>query len=105
MTSKIFATRTLRIEMQRQMGVPYFICWRPHSSVLRNTKQEVLKWASWPIKTETGDALREWLDTIIPTTPVTTAPAEVPLPEELLATGFGPECHDDDPTANTRTII
>jgi hypothetical protein len=25
---------------------------------------------------------------------------------ELQATGFGPECHpDDDPTANTRTII
>lgn len=91
----------------------YFICWRPHTSELAADRKAVLRFARWPASTPTGQALREWLDTVegskaeaVPDAELKAAGMES-APEHL-ATGFGPECHDPadhDPTANTRTII
>lgn len=95
--------RSLSISWQPRDA--YFICWRPDVSVFCRTRKEVLRFAKWPASTPTGQALREWLDEL----QVAAAPAAEGLTPELLATGFGPEAHgeesDQDPTANTRTII
>lgn len=95
---------SLRIEWQpKERG---FICWRPHTSQLATSRKEVLRFARWPASTVTGQALREWLDTVLGAPPPPPS-AVAPLPD-IAATGFGPEHHEDsepDPTANTRTII
>jgi hypothetical protein len=86
-----------------------FIAWKPHRSQLFTDRRSLLRFVSWPAKTPTGDRLRAWLDSF-----EQEAPAEAPVPTadasispEVLATGFGPECHLDegDPNFQTRTII
>ena len=61
----------------------------------------ILKWIKWPKGTPTGDALREWFASF-------EQKAEAAAPEldmtKIKAEGFGPEAHDDDPTANTKMV-
>ena len=61
----------------------------------------ILKFVKWPKSTPTGDALREWLASFDKKT-------EAPAPKldmaQIKAKGFGPEAHDDDPTANTKMV-
>ena len=61
----------------------------------------ILSFVKWPKSTPTGDALREWLGSF-------DKKPETPAPEldmaKIKAEGFGPEAHDDDPTANTKMI-
>ena len=61
----------------------------------------ILKWVKWPKGTPTGDALREWLASF-------DQKPQAPAPEldmaKIKAEGFGPEAHDDDPTANTKMV-
>lgn len=91
--------------------------WRPHVSRSFTDRQALLQFVRWPPKTPTGDLIRGWLDSLIAT--VTTdaqaveseqAAAPTELSAELLATGFGPECHGEgldpsDPNYATRTVI
>jgi len=65
--------------------------------------KELLNWVKWPKGTPTGDALREWL-AAFDKKPETSAP-ETDFAERIKAEGFGPEAHDDDPTANTKMVI
>ena len=62
----------------------------------------ILKWVKWPKGTPTGDALRAWLASF-DQKPEAAAP-EPDFAERIKAEGFGPESHDDDPTANTKMI-
>ena len=61
----------------------------------------ILKWVKWPKGTPTGDALREWLASF-------EQKPQAPAPEldmaKIKAEGFGPEAHDEDPTANTKMV-
>ena len=61
----------------------------------------ILKWIKWPKGTPTGDALREWLASF-DQKPDAAAP-ELDM-AKIKAEGFGPEAHDDDPTANTKMV-
>jgi hypothetical protein len=62
----------------------------------------ILKFVKWPKSTPTGDALREWLASF---DKKPEAPAqETDFAERIKAEGFGPEAHDDDPTANTKMV-
>ena len=88
-------------------GERNYCCWRPHTSVFCANRKEVLRFAAWPAKTPTGDALRVWLTEIEEADAKRTKPAEQQgLTPELLATGWGPETHLDetDPNFQTRTI-
>lgn len=106
-------TRTGSIRIEWMPKDARFICWRPHTSAGGNTRRDVLRFARWPASTPTGQALRDWLNSLdLPEDTNTPAPQPddtttevVQLSPEVMATGFGPECHDHDPTANTRTII
>ena len=61
----------------------------------------ILKWVKWPKGTPTGDALRAWLASF-DQKPEAAAP-ELDM-AKIKAEGFGPEAHDDDPTANTKMV-
>ena len=114
-----FVAGGLRIETSIDASGRWFVVWKPDVSVYVRTRKEVLKFASWPIKTPTGDSLRGWLDQLEAidqervskkAQPLTGGPlmeGKAPnLSQELLATGFGPEvfAEEEDPTANTKMI-
>jgi hypothetical protein len=85
-----------------------FIAWKPSVSMAFRERKALLKFVAWPIKTPTGDRFREWLNSFEPQAPEPAAATKSPeLSPELLATGFGPECHLDesDPNYQTRTVI
>ena len=83
-----------------------YIAWKPHVSQCFTDRRSLLRFISWPTKTPTGDAIREWLNSH-DDAPAAEAEPAVALSQEVLATGFGPECHLDetDPNHQTRTII
>lgn len=105
MKSEVFdVPNSLLVQRQRNKEGPpvTYIVWKPHCSVVLRTQKEVIKWVKWPVKTPTGDALREWLKGFDDETAVQTAIDR----ERVKAEGFGPEAHDgeEDPTANTKMI-
>ena len=61
----------------------------------------LLKFVRWPKGTPTGQALRDWLASF-------EQKEEAPTPKldmaKIKTEGFGPEAHDDDPTANTKMV-
>jgi hypothetical protein len=84
---------------------PLFIAWKPSVSMAFRDRKALLKFVSWPVKTPTGDRLREWLASFEQQAPEP-APDALELSQDLMATGFGPECHlnETDPNYQTRTI-
>ena len=72
-----------------------------NSSRLFTDPKAILRWVKWPPKTPTGDALREWFASF-------DKKPEAPAPEldmaKIQREGFGPEAHDEDPTANTKMV-
>jgi hypothetical protein len=85
---------------------PLFIAWKPSVSMAFRERKALLKFVAWPAKTPTGDRLREWLANFEQKA-AEAAVASLELSPEVLAIGFGPECHLDetDPNYNTRTVI
>ena len=114
-----FVANGIRIETARDWTSRWFVCWKPNVSIYCRTRKEVLRFAAWPTKTPTGDSLRAWLDSLEAMDQervsksakplISEAPIEHTSPslsQELLATGFGPECHEEeDPALSTRMVI
>jgi len=102
-----FAAPGLRVTRQfdRWNGA-LFIAWKPNVSMCFRERKALLKFVSWPAKTPTGDQFREWLNSFEQQAPEPAAEAQE-LSPEVLATGFGPECHLDesDPNFQTRTVL
>ena len=99
-----FVSKGLRIETSVDWTSRWYVVWKPDVSVYVRTRKEVLKFASWPAKTPTGDSLRAWLDQMeaIDSAKQKPSPKEG-LSDELLATGFGPEAHLDESDPNYQT--
>lgn len=94
-----FTQGGLWIEYQRG---GHFLAYSRGSSLFLSSRKELLRWASWPAGTPTRQALDEWLAEL----PVKASdPDEAELAGRIKAEGFGPESHDQDPTANVKTII
>ena len=119
MKREAFETRGLRIETARDDIGRWFVCWKPHVSVYVRERRELLRFASWPAKTPTGDSLRSWLDSLAAadaeqqqrrTDKLKALEASEGLSEAVLATGFGPEVFageldPSDPNHRTRTVL
>jgi hypothetical protein len=97
-----FVSKGIRIETNLDFDGRWFVCWKPDVSIYCRTRKEVLKFTAWPIKTPTGDSLRGWLDGLEQMDQERVSRKDG-LSQELLDTGFGPECHDVD-NDNTRMI-
>ena len=113
MKREAFVAGGLRIETARDWDGRWFIAWKPHVSQYFRDPKVMLRWVAWPVKTPTGDSLRSWIASLTAAdaerkTTASVVEGSAPnLSQEVLATGFGPECHLDesDPNHNTRTII
>jgi hypothetical protein len=101
----------LFVETTRDWNGRFYICYRPHTSLLLDNRKAVLKWAGYPAQTPTRADLDAWLQAVESADTErqeAKAPAATGPSPEVLATGFGPEAHgldDTDPNHNTRTII
>lgn len=105
MKQDFFSSPGLRIQRQfdRWNGALY-LAWKPEVSMCFRDRKALLKFCAWPAKTPTGDRLREWLNSFEVNEPAADDPQpQSSLSDELLATGFGPECHDVD-NDNTRMV-
>tara|TARA_Y100001937_G_scaffold76728_1_gene104171 strand:- start:781 stop:1095 length:315 start_codon:yes stop_codon:yes gene_type:complete len=71
------------------------------TSRLFTDNKRMLEFIRWPKGTPTGQAIREWLASF-DEKPQAAAP-ELDM-AKIKAEGFGPEAHDDDPTANTKMV-
>jgi len=82
-----------------------FTAGKPSVSMAFRERKALLKFVAWPAKTPTGDRFREWLASFEQQAPEH-APDASELSPDVMATGFGPECHLDetDPNYQTRTI-
>ncbi len=98
-----FVAGQLWIERKKNREGPpiSYIVMKGLSSMGFTDKKEVLRFIRWPKGTPTGDSVREWLAGFDDGT-------EVSAPEldmaQVTREGFGPEAHDDDPTANTKMV-
>lgn len=101
--SETFTAASLRIEAQRQDNGWHFYAWRPGTSQAFANSASLLRWAKWPAKTPTGDALRQWLAEL----DAITSPPPEPVPHAAAPGSFDPLAHldDSDPNHQTRTVI
>jgi len=100
-----FVAGGLRIETSRDWDGRWFVCWKPNVSIYCRTRKEVLKFASWPVKTPTGDSLRSWLTSLEEMDAERkSAPAE-PVGDANVEGSFDPLAHEEDPALSTKMII
>jgi len=91
----------LRIERirPREGPSPVFNAWKPGTSQAFTDRKKLLKFCAWPKSTPTGQRLREWLDSL------DLAKPDLANPQEVIAQSWGPEAHEEDPTANTKMVV
>jgi hypothetical protein len=103
MRSERFTAGQLWIERNRRREGPpvVYTVMLGRTARLFTDSKAILKFVKWPKSTPTGDALREWLASF-------DKKPETPAPKldmtQIKAEGFGPEAHDNDPTANTKMV-
>jgi hypothetical protein len=100
MKTRLFESRGLRVEAQRGPDGWGFYVWRPHVSVFFLDRKELIRWTGYSKGLPTRVALDEWLDSLNQGK----APNLEQDPTLLKETTWGPEAHEDDPTANTKMI-
>ena len=102
-SERFTAGKELWIERNRRREGPpvVYTVMAGKTARLFTDPKAILKFVKWPKSTPTGDALRAWLASF-------DKKPESPAPEldmkQIKAEGFGPEAHDDDPTANTKMV-
>jgi len=78
-----------------------YICKSGFTSKSFTDTKQLLAFIRWPKSTPTGTAIREWLASF-------DKKQDAPAPKLDMAKvqreGFGPEAHNDDPTANTKMV-
>ena len=86
-------------------GPPSFLVWMPGTSTICMDRKALLKHVKWPVKTQTGDELRAWLNELEAEKPAPVADLDL---ARIQKEGFGPEAHgldESDPNHKTRTVI
>jgi len=93
----------MSIETGRDINGRFFIAHARSASVWIRCQRELRRFLRLKGSTTSRAALDSWLDSL----QATDAERAEPSRAEVLATGFGPECHLDetDPNHSTRTVI
>ena len=94
-------TRDCNFEYIRvREGPNYFVSYYKNTSMMHSDPKECWRVLGVAKFTDSGKALKEWAEEIYEN--------NLPKPEldksRLLAEGFGPEAHSDNPTEHTRMI-
>lgn len=74
---------------------------RGKTSKLFTDHKALLNFVKWPVSTPTGQALRDWLASFDQKPDAATPKLDMAV---IKKEGFGPEAHEDDPTANTKMV-
>ena len=98
-----FVASGLRIETWRDFDGRVFTCWKPDVSIYCRTRKKVLRFAAWPSKTPTGDALRAQLDSWEAMDRERKGTVAEPVGDANVEGSWDPQAHDVD-TDNTRMI-
>ena len=77
--------------LAREGPSPYYIVWQKDSAKVFTDEKAILKHIKWPVKTPTGDAIREWFQQF----EAVEAPAEELNMEKIYKEGWGPEAHEN----------
>lgn len=100
------------VETSRDWNGRYYIAYSSGSSVFLRDTQELRKFLRLPKGIPSREAFDVWLAELKAMDAERREPTRPEgISDEVRATGFGPEAHgdpsdpEDDPTANTRTII
>ena len=103
MKSERFVAGQLWIERQKNREGPpiSYTVLKGFSSMGFTNKKEVLKFIRWPKGTPTGDAVREWLAGFDDSTEAAAPALDM---NQVAKEGFGPEAHEEDPTAETKMV-
>jgi hypothetical protein len=100
-----FVRPTLWVESSRDLNGRHYVAWQPSESRGFSDRKSLLRWLSWPPKTQTGDELRAWLDEL----EAAPAPApSAPVGDANVEASFDPLAHgldESDPQHATRTVI
>ena len=91
------------IETYRDGAGRCFIAYSGGASVFIRERKELLRFLKIPRSIPMRQSLDSWLASLADQD----APEQQGISDEVLATGFGPECHLDesDPNHQTRTVI
>jgi len=98
-----FVAKGLRIESWRDFDGRVFVCWKPDVSIYCRTRKDVIRFAAWPVKTPTGDALRAQLDSWEAMDLERKGAVESPVGDANVEGSFDPLAHDVD-NDNTKMI-
>ena len=107
--SRIQLSTYQAIEASKDWNGPYFIAYSNGASLFFRDVVALRKWLKLPKGIPSRDSFDRWIASI-EAADQERAAKKKPLPQEglsdeLLATGFGPEVHEEeDPTANTKMI-
>ncbi len=103
MKSERFVAGQLWIERKKNREGPpiSYTVLKGVSSMGFTNKKDVLKFIHWPKGTTTGDSVREWLAGFDDSTEATAPALDM---DQVAKEGFGPEAHDEDPTAKTKMV-
>lgn len=96
------------VETGRDWNGRWFIGYAKGASAMFRDAKTLRKFLKLPPKTTSREALDSWVASLEAADAAKQrTTSDTPLSEELLATGFGPECHLDesDPNHQTRTVI
>ena len=93
----------MTVETGRDINGRFFIAHARSAAVWTRCPRELRRFLKLPAGTTSRAALDSWLDSL----QATDAERAEPSRAEVLATGFGPECHLDesDPNYQTKTVI
>lgn len=59
-----FSKAGIWVERNLYSGEVGYVAWKPHKSRFYLDRSSLLEWLAWPPKTQTGDELREWFNSI-----------------------------------------
>lgn len=95
------------IETSRDYNGRYWIVYSGGASVFLREPKEVRRFLKVAKGLPMREALDSWLVSLADMDAKRKQPEQQGLSDEVLATGFGPECHLDesDPNHQTRTVI
>lgn len=98
------------VETSLDINGRFFIAYRSGVAIFIRDQVELKKFLKIPKSIPMRESLDSWLATLADMDAARSKP-KVPvgnsLPADVLATGFGPECHldEEDPNFQTKTVI
>jgi len=95
------------VETSRDINGRYYIAYRSGAAVFIREQSGLRRFLKIPKGIPMRDALDSWLASLADMDAARKKPEKQGISDEVLATGFGPECHldEEDPNFNTKTII